>query len=112
MVAITHFHGDHINGLLTADNKPAFPNAEIIVPTAEWAYWMDDGNISRAPEALKNNFNNARRVFGALQGKVTQLDGGKDIVPGIKSISSPGHTPGHTRTSSRPARRACSFRAT
>jgi glyoxylase-like metal-dependent hydrolase (beta-lactamase superfamily II) len=96
VVAITHFHGDHINGLLTADNKPAFPNAEIIVPTAEWAYWMDDGNMSRAPEALKNNFNNARRVFGALQGKVTQLDGGKDIVPGIKSISSPGHTPGHT----------------
>ena len=38
VVAITHFHGDHINGLLTADNKPAFPNAEIIVPTAEWAY--------------------------------------------------------------------------
>ena len=96
VVAITHFHGDHINGLLTADNKPAFPNAEIIVPTAEWAYWMDDGNMSRAPEALKNNFNNARRVFGALQGKVTQLDGGRDIVPGIKSIATPGHTPGHT----------------
>ncbi len=96
VVAITHFHGDHINGLLTADNKPAFPNAEIIVPTAEWAYWMDDGNMSRAPEALKNNFANARRVFGALQGKVTQLEGGKDIVPGIKSISTPGHTPGHT----------------
>ncbi len=96
VVAITHFHGDHINGLLTADNKPSFPNAEIIVPAAEWAYWMDDGNMSRAPDALKNNFNNARRVFGALQGKVTQLEAGKDVVPGIKSIATPGHTPGHT----------------
>ena len=45
---------------------------------------------------MKNNFNNARRVFGALQGKVTQLEAGKDIVPGIKSIATPGHTPGHT----------------
>jgi len=26
----SHFHGDHINGLITADNKPAFPNAEVI----------------------------------------------------------------------------------
>ena len=96
VVAITHFHGDHINGLLTADNKSAFPNAEIMVPAAEWAYWMDDGNMSRAPEALKNNFNNARRVFGALQGKVTQHEAGKDIVPGVKSVATPGHTPGHT----------------
>src|SRR5689334_9651228 len=28
MVVISHFHGDHINGLLTADNAAAFPNAE------------------------------------------------------------------------------------
>src|SRR5687767_4142142 len=34
-VIISHFHGDHVNGLLTADNKPAFPNAEILVPKVE-----------------------------------------------------------------------------
>ena len=32
MVVISHFHGDHINGLLTADTKPSFPNAEVLVP--------------------------------------------------------------------------------
>ncbi len=48
VVAISHFHGDHINGLVTADSKPAFPNAEIMVPAPEWAFWMDDGNMSRA----------------------------------------------------------------
>lgn len=96
IVAISHFHGDHIGGLVTADGKPAFPNAEVMVPVAEWAYWMDDGNMSRAPDALKNNFNNVRRVFGALQGKVTQYEGGKEIAPGVKSLATPGHTPGHT----------------
>ena len=34
-VVISHFHGDHINGLLTAENTLAFPNAEVLVP-APW----------------------------------------------------------------------------
>ena len=47
-VIISHFHGDHINGLITADNKLAYPNAEILVPAAEWKFCMDDGEMSRA----------------------------------------------------------------
>jgi glyoxylase-like metal-dependent hydrolase (beta-lactamase superfamily II) len=96
IVAISHFHGDHIGGLVTTDGKPAFPNAEVMVPVAEWAFWMDEGNMSRAPDAMKPGFQNVRRVFGALQGKVTQYEPGKDIAPGIKSFASYGHTPGHT----------------
>ena len=49
MVVISHFHGDHVNGLLTADGTPAFPNAEVLVPATEWKFWMDDGEMSRAP---------------------------------------------------------------
>jgi len=47
VVIISHFHGDHINGLITPDKKPSFPNAEILVPAAEWKYFMDDGEMSR-----------------------------------------------------------------
>ncbi len=96
-VIISHFHGDHINGLLGADNKLAFPNAEVMVPKAEWNYWTDDGNASRAPEGLvKSTHANVRRVFGALGNKVTQYEAGKEIAPGITSVFSPGHTLGHT----------------
>jgi len=49
MVVISHFHGDHVNGLLDANNKLAYPNAEVLVPAAEWKFWMDDGEMSRAP---------------------------------------------------------------
>jgi glyoxylase-like metal-dependent hydrolase (beta-lactamase superfamily II) len=28
VVIISHFHGDHINGLVGPENKPAFPNAD------------------------------------------------------------------------------------
>src|SRR5436305_7006932 len=45
LVVISHFHGDHINGLLTADNVLAFPNADVLVPAAEWKYFMDDGEV-------------------------------------------------------------------
>ena len=81
-VIISHFHGDHINGLLTADGKPAFPNAEVMVPAPEWTFWMDDGNMSKAAgEARsKGNFKNVRRVFGALGNKVTQYEPDKEIV--------------------------------
>jgi glyoxylase-like metal-dependent hydrolase (beta-lactamase superfamily II) len=95
-VIISHFHGDHINGLLTADGKLAYPNAEVLVPAGEWKYWMDDGNMSKAAGTpLENNFKNARRVFGALNNKVTQYDPGKELVPGITPIETYGHTPGH-----------------
>lgn len=95
-VVISHFHPDHINGLLLPDNKPAFPNAEILVPAAEWKFWTDEGELSRAPDGLKGNFANTKRVFGALGNKVTQYGAGKDIVPGVTAIAAPGHTPGHS----------------
>jgi glyoxylase-like metal-dependent hydrolase (beta-lactamase superfamily II) len=97
MVVISHFHGDHINGLLTADNKLAFPNAEILVPAAEWKYFMDDGEMSRAPAGrMQDVFSNLRRVFDALGRKVTPYEAGKEVAPGITSVATWGHTPGHT----------------
>ena len=96
-VIISHFHGDHVNGLLTADGKPAFPNAEILVPRIEWAFWMDDGEMSRAPKGrMEGLFKNNRRVFDALGRKVTPYEWDKEVVPGITAVGTPGHTPGHT----------------
>jgi glyoxylase-like metal-dependent hydrolase (beta-lactamase superfamily II) len=96
LVVISHFHGDHINGLLTPDNKPAFPNAEITVPAAEWKFFMDDGEMSRAPAGrMQDVFKNLRRVFDALGRKVTQYEAGKELLPGVTSVSTAGHTPGH-----------------
>ena len=98
MVVISHFHGDHVNGLLTADNQLAFPNAEVLVPATEWKFWMDDGEMSRASgDRMTGLFKNNRRVFEAgLKKKVTPYEWGKDIAPGLLSVESIGHTPGHT----------------
>jgi glyoxylase-like metal-dependent hydrolase (beta-lactamase superfamily II) len=96
MVIISHFHGDHIGGLLTDDGKPAFPKAEVLVPVPEWAYWMDDARMNAAPEGARGGFQNVRRIFAALGKQVSQYEAGKEVAPGITAIASPGHTPGHT----------------
>lgn len=95
-VVISHFHADHINGLLTAEGTPAFAKAQVFVPEAEWAFWMDEGEASRAPDALKGGFQNVRRVFKPLDGKVERYGWDKEIAPGLVSVGTPGHTPGHT----------------
>lgn len=97
VVVISHFHGDHVNGLLDAGNKPAFPNAEIKVPEVEWKFWMDDGEMSRAsPGRMSELFANNRRVFDALGRKVTPYAWDKEVAPGVTAVGTPGHSIGHT----------------
>jgi glyoxylase-like metal-dependent hydrolase (beta-lactamase superfamily II) len=98
IVVISHFHGDHVNGLLTADGTPAFPNAEVLVPAVEWKFWMDDGEMSRAPAGrMQGLFKNNRSIFEAsLQKKVTPYEWGKEVAPGLLAVETAGHTPGHT----------------
>jgi glyoxylase-like metal-dependent hydrolase (beta-lactamase superfamily II) len=93
-IVISHFHPDHINGIKTKDDELVFPNAEILVPAPEWAYWMDDAKLSTAPQGLKGNFLNVRRVFKGV--KVQQFEPGTEVAPGVASIAAYGHTPGHT----------------
>jgi glyoxylase-like metal-dependent hydrolase (beta-lactamase superfamily II) len=96
-VVISHFHRDHVNGLLTADAAPAFAHAAVAVPAPEWAYWMDEGEMSRAPAGrIRDLFENSRRVFAALPDRVAQYGRGEEIAPGLGAVATPGHTPGHT----------------
>jgi glyoxylase-like metal-dependent hydrolase (beta-lactamase superfamily II) len=97
-VIISHYHQDHVDGLVGAEGKPAFPNAEVLVPAPEHKFWMDDGEMSRAaPGRMAGLFKNNRRIFGGEVGKrVATYEWGKEVVPGVTAFASPGHTPGHT----------------
>ncbi|MGK7862583.1 MBL fold metallo-hydrolase [Falsiroseomonas sp. E2-1-a4] len=95
-LVFSHFHGDHVNGLLNADGSAAFPNAEIVVPEAEWAWWNDTGNEGRTPQGQRGNFANVARRFAPYRGKVRQIAGGAEPAPGVTAIAAHGHTPGHT----------------
>jgi glyoxylase-like metal-dependent hydrolase (beta-lactamase superfamily II) len=96
-VIISHYHGDHVNGLLKADNSLAFPNAEILVPAAEHTFWMDDGEMSRAPKGrMEDLFKNNRRVFaGEVMKRLRTYDEGKEVVSGVTAVGTHGHSAGH-----------------
>jgi glyoxylase-like metal-dependent hydrolase (beta-lactamase superfamily II) len=96
-VIISHYHGDHVNGMLNADNSLAFPNAEILVPAAEHTFWMDDGEMSRAPKGrMEDLFKNNRRVFaGEVMKRLRTYDEGKEVVSGITAVGTHGHSAGH-----------------
>jgi glyoxylase-like metal-dependent hydrolase (beta-lactamase superfamily II) len=96
-VVLSHYHGDHINGVRNKAGQLVFPKAKLMVPTVEHAFWMDDNRMAQAPEAMKGAFANVRRVFGGLSSdQLVQFEPGKEIAPGISSRAAFGHTPGHT----------------
>jgi glyoxylase-like metal-dependent hydrolase (beta-lactamase superfamily II) len=97
-VIISHLHPDHTNGIRAADGSMAFPNAELMVPAKDWDFWMSDENAAKAQsnEMMKNYFSNVRKVYAGIESKVTKYEWDKEIAPGITSIGTPGHTPGHT----------------
>jgi len=95
-ILISHFHPDHIDGIKTLDGAKVFPNAEILVPEPEWAFWMNDANMGPAQGAVKRYFLNARRIFKDIAGETRRFAAGAEVAPGIVSVPAFGHTPGHT----------------
>ncbi|MDB5314249.1 MAG: Glyoxylase, beta-lactamase superfamily [Rhodospirillales bacterium] len=95
-VIVSHFHADHINGLIDAGGARTFPNAAIMVPETEWAWWMDEGNSGRTPENQRGNFANSARRFAPWRADVQRFADGAAILPGIRAHAAYGHTPGHT----------------
>jgi glyoxylase-like metal-dependent hydrolase (beta-lactamase superfamily II) len=95
-ILISHFHPDHIFGLLEKrTNAPVFPNAEIIVSAAEYRWWTDPSLIARLPQWRRPL---ARRIQAVIPNwkNMLPVDGEDEVVPGIRFVSAPGHTLGHT----------------
>lgn len=96
-VILSHFHGDHILGVRNKAGQLVYPNAKIMVPSVEHAFWMDDARMAAAPDAMKGAFQTVRRTLGGLNdSQLVKFEAGTEIVPGIKSVAAYGHTPGHT----------------
>lgn len=100
MVLLTHMHGDHIGGLMK-DGQRVFPNAELYISKKEVAYWTDKKIQASLPEGQQRGFAGAQAVVEAYKDKLhlfepQQAEKMEELIPGVKSIASYGHTPGHT----------------
>jgi glyoxylase-like metal-dependent hydrolase (beta-lactamase superfamily II) len=96
-ILVTHFHPDHIFGLMAKDtNEQIFPKAEIMVPEAEYKFWTDPALIPKLPEARQGL---AKRIQATLPNwkNVKQISSiVREPVPRVEQLPTPGHTPGHT----------------
>lgn len=79
-VLITHSHGDHVGGLVTATGTLAFPKAAIHMSAAEWAWMKQKGDPA---------------LVATISTKVRIFQPGGAILRNIVAVSIPGHTPGH-----------------
>jgi glyoxylase-like metal-dependent hydrolase (beta-lactamase superfamily II) len=94
-ILVSHFHPDHIFGLMEKEtNKSVYPNAEIIVSDVEYKFWTDPAVIDKLPEARKGLARRIQAVFPNWK-NIRQVEGEPEVAPGIRFVSSPGHTPGH-----------------
>lgn len=95
-ILLSHFHGDHLQGVRAKDGKLVYPNAEIMAPELEWAFWMDDARMAAAPDAMKGAFAGVHRVLKPNAADVKRFKWGQEVVTGITAVDASGHTPGHT----------------
>jgi glyoxylase-like metal-dependent hydrolase (beta-lactamase superfamily II) len=96
-IYITHMHGDHIGGLTSGD-KPNFPNAVVRASKAESDYFLDPAHLASAAADAKSGFQQAQAAFAPYvkAGKFKPFEEDAELIPGIRSIGTPGHTPGHS----------------
>ena len=92
---MTHLHSDHVGGLLDEAGAPLFPNATVMVPELEMAFWLDDAAREAVPESWRGSFDLARRATAAYGGRLHRFTD-PAVAPGVTALPLPGHTPGHT----------------
>jgi len=82
-IFISHGHGDHIGGLVKADNTLAFPNAAIHISADEFA-------------SLKST-DGTTALVDAITPRVVEFQPDAELIPGVvKAVDIKGHTPGHS----------------
>jgi glyoxylase-like metal-dependent hydrolase (beta-lactamase superfamily II) len=95
-IVVTHFHPDHIWGLMAKDtNAQLYPNAEIIVPEAEYKHFTADGLVEKVPEGARGMVRRIQATFPTWK-NIKQAAAGTEVTAGVRSIETHGHTPGHT----------------
>jgi glyoxylase-like metal-dependent hydrolase (beta-lactamase superfamily II) len=82
VIVHTHLHVDHVGW------DGVFPRARYVVHRADWSFFMAPWQVRVRPHL--------RRLEPLLEEGLVDLVGGEsEVVPGIRVVPSPGHTPGH-----------------
>jgi glyoxylase-like metal-dependent hydrolase (beta-lactamase superfamily II) len=91
-VIITHAHPAHVGGTLDDEGRPVYAHARYHLWADEWAFWTSEFAFAKASE---RHVAIARANLEPIRDQLALLDRECEIVPGIRALPAPGHTPGH-----------------
>ena len=96
-IFITHMHGDHVGGL-SHDGAAVFANAVVHAGKGDIDHFLSQAEMDKAPADSRDGFKSAMAAFAPYQasGRLQPIGADGEIVPGVRSWATPGHTPGHT----------------
>ena len=86
VVLYSHLHTDHVGW--TTDRRRGtltFGRARHVMARGEWGHWRGNSQVGGP----------SPRDIEALESRVELVDGEAVVVPGIRVVPTPGHTPGH-----------------
>ena len=92
VVVHTHLHGDHVGWNLRYSGgmpAPYFRRARYLVPRADWDHFTAAENLPNAPH-VERQVMPLRRLR-----KMDLVEGEHNITDEVKTLPTPGHTPGH-----------------
>jgi glyoxylase-like metal-dependent hydrolase (beta-lactamase superfamily II) len=79
VLALTHTHQDHVDGLLTPDGRVLFPNLQaIVIPEAAVESFVAEAHLAPFRPLLK------------------PIRKGGEVAERLRAVDLPGHAPGHT----------------
>ncbi len=96
VVILTHLHADHVGWNTRAVGgtwEPTFGNARYVTARTEWDYWAGV-DMDEARQQMFRDSVHPVRDAGLLE-LADVPDEGTEIVPGVRLLPTPGHTPGH-----------------
>jgi glyoxylase-like metal-dependent hydrolase (beta-lactamase superfamily II) len=93
-VLLTHLHADHVGGIANR----GLPERVVKVKQARCRLLLNDANEKAAHDFLRPMFEGDKASMKpyVAAGSYPPFEGEQEMVPGIRAISTPGHTPGYT----------------
>jgi glyoxylase-like metal-dependent hydrolase (beta-lactamase superfamily II) len=93
LVVLSHAHPDHVGGAIHFEGDepvPAFPRARYLMAGAEWRFWSSDEAPAGMVPVVRPRLEALERTD-----RLELTEGELEVLPGLRLLPAPGHTPGH-----------------